>query len=130
MPRAQYELLATGDDDKANEQWQKRIHNNRTKKILFHVLAVLALMFAGYQGVKAFARSANRFLHKQPCTGVNRNLSSLPSHYTLPSGHQIPSVALGTAASSVRRSVRFAQLAQSCAYQVFGRLAPERLGRP
>ena len=107
MSHAQYEPLATGDDDKTIEQWHQRIRRNRAKNILFHLLAVLAVMFAGYQAVQAFVRSSARFLHAKPCSGgMQRNLSSLPSHYTLPSGHQIPSVALGTAAASVRRSVR------------------------
>ena len=102
MPRIQYDLLPTGDDAKADEQRDKRIRHARLKRITFHVLVVLALMYAGYHGLRAFARSSSQFLRAKPCHGAQRNLSALPSHYTLPSGHKIPSVALGTAASAVR----------------------------
>ncbi|KAI0629805.1 NADP-dependent oxidoreductase domain-containing protein [Trametes polyzona] len=51
-------------------------------------------MYVSYLGVRAIARSSKVHMGK-PCHGARRNLSSLPSHYTLPSGHKIPSVALG-----------------------------------
>ena len=100
MPRVQYELIPAGDNDKAQEQLEKRLRYNRVKKILFHLLALLAIMFAGYKGLTTYIRSSARWLHKLPCHGLQRNLTTLPSHYTLPSGHEIPSVALGTGAVS------------------------------
>ena len=84
----------------------RRLRYDRVKKVLFHVLAVLAIMLAGYKGLSVYIRSSAQWLQKQPCHGLQRNLSTLPSHYTLPSGHQIPSVALGTAAVSYPGSGR------------------------
>ncbi|EKM49621.1 uncharacterized protein PHACADRAFT_154100 [Phanerochaete carnosa HHB-10118-sp] len=53
-------------------------------------------MLAGFKGLKTYVGSTAQWLHKQPCSGLQRNYSTkLPSHYLLPSGHQIPSVALG-----------------------------------
>ncbi|EIW52463.1 uncharacterized protein TRAVEDRAFT_32150 [Trametes versicolor FP-101664 SS1] len=51
-------------------------------------------MYVSFLGVRAISRSSKMRMGK-PCHAVHRNLSSLPSHYTLPSGHKIPSVALG-----------------------------------
>lgn len=95
MPRVQYEMLAVGDDDKAQEELELRLRYNRVKKVLFHFLVVLAIMYAGFKGLRAYVKSSQQWLHTQPC-GTQRNFSTkLPTHYTLPSGHQIPSVALG-----------------------------------
>ncbi|PSR73736.1 hypothetical protein PHLCEN_2v10426 [Hermanssonia centrifuga] len=93
MPPPVYELLPSAEEDKISEHSSRRTHNNRVKKVLFHVLAVAAVMFVVFQGLRSFVRSSSKFLHAPPCHG--RNLSSLPSHFTLPSGAQIPSVALG-----------------------------------
>lgn len=106
MPRVQYESLAVSDDDKAQEQLKKRLRHNRVKNILFHSLVVFAIMLAGFKGLKAYVRSTAQWLHKQPCSGLQRNYSTkLPSHYLLPSGHRIPSVALGMGAAGYPRSV-------------------------
>ncbi|KAI0671193.1 NADP-dependent oxidoreductase domain-containing protein [Trametes maxima] len=51
-------------------------------------------MYASFVGVRAVARTAKVRMGR-PCHGAERNLSSLPSHFTLPSGDKIPSVALG-----------------------------------
>ncbi|KAI0793341.1 NADP-dependent oxidoreductase domain-containing protein [Abortiporus biennis] len=51
-------------------------------------------MYATFVGTKALFRwSAVSPATRKPCH--NRNLTSLPTHYTLPSGDKIPSVALG-----------------------------------
>ncbi|OSC98051.1 hypothetical protein PYCCODRAFT_1376010 [Trametes coccinea BRFM310] len=53
-------------------------------------------MYLSFVGVRTVVRSAKlRLPVGAPCRGVQRNLSSLPSHYTLPSGDKIPAVALG-----------------------------------
>ena len=101
MPPVQYERLPMGDDPKSIEDWQRKARKTRMKKILFHALAILAVMFVGFKGLQTYLRSTSQWLRTQPCHGLQRNLSTLPSYYTLPSGHQIPSVALGTA-SAVR----------------------------
>ena len=100
MPE-EYELLPTADGDKARERLAKRLLHDRIKKILFRVLAAFAVMYFAIQGIRAFAKSSAQFLHGPGCHGgMHRNLSSLPSQYTLPSGNQIPSVALGTVNTS------------------------------
>ena len=91
---ARYELLPTSDTAKAQEELSSNIRKTHLKQILFRVLALAAIMFVAIQGIRSWAKSSARFSHK-PCHGLHRNLSSLPSHYTLPSGDRIPSVALG-----------------------------------
>ena len=95
-----YELLPTSEEGKAEEQLTRKIRRDKIKKILFHVLAVFAVMLVALQGLKSFIKTSERFLTYggKGCHGMQRNLSSLPSHYALPSGDKIPSVALGTAA--------------------------------
>ena len=60
MPRDQYELLAAGDDDKALDELENRIRFNRVKKVLFHFLVVLAIMFAGFKGLKTYIKSSGQ----------------------------------------------------------------------
>ncbi|KAJ3525138.1 hypothetical protein NM688_g8450 [Phlebia brevispora] len=97
-----YQLLPTTDGGKPDEQLTRKIKREKIKKILFHVLAVSAIMVIAAQGLRAFIRSSERFLQYggKGCHGMQRNLSSLPSHYSLPSGDKIPSVALGCWKSS------------------------------
>ncbi|OSX57147.1 hypothetical protein POSPLADRAFT_1186063 [Postia placenta MAD-698-R-SB12] len=54
-------------------------------------------MVLAYVGVRFFARTATKLRAPSApgCHGSQRNLSSLPSHYALPSGDKIPAVALG-----------------------------------
>ncbi|EKM49830.1 uncharacterized protein PHACADRAFT_106246 [Phanerochaete carnosa HHB-10118-sp] len=58
-------------------------------------------MFAGFKGLKAYIKSTVQWLHKQPCNRTQGNYNTeLPSYYLLPSGDQIPSVALGVSKAS------------------------------
>lgn len=98
MPSIPYQLLpTTADGDKVQDSTRK-IRREKIKRVLFYVLTIFTVMFFALQGLKVFVRSSSQFLHHGPgCHGgMHRNLSSLPSHYTLPSGNKIPSVALGT----------------------------------
>jgi hypothetical protein len=104
MPPAHYEYLPNSTEDKYVEQWEAKARRDRVKTRLVQGLAILAVMLAAFKGLQAFAASSARFLHAPPCHGLQRNLSTLPSHYTLPSGDKIPAVALGTA-NGVRYSV-------------------------
>ncbi|KAL6300719.1 NADP-dependent oxidoreductase domain-containing protein [Sparassis latifolia] len=52
-------------------------------------------MYAVFYGVRLLTRSSKRFGSGCRTGAGMRNLSSLPTHYTLPSGDKIPSVALG-----------------------------------
>jgi hypothetical protein len=79
------------------------------KKIFFHILAVIAIMYAlvlAARGIPAACRMIRNGkipnpVHTQKlngCHGANRTLSTgagLPSFHMLPSGDKIPSVALG-----------------------------------
>lgn len=94
MPRAQYDLLSAGDDDKSQEEWSKRLRQDRFKRILFHVLILVTVMFAGFQGMRVLVKSYAQWLRMRP------GCHNLPIYHTLPSGHKIPSVALGNAVLS------------------------------
>ncbi|OCH92819.1 hypothetical protein OBBRIDRAFT_790840 [Obba rivulosa] len=89
MPSYRYKLLSNGDDD---EQISTKPAVRR-KKILFGIIAVAAAMYAVFSAARFLVRSSRLACHKPP--GLHRNLSSLPDHFTLPSGDNIPSVALG-----------------------------------
>lgn len=95
-----YKPLATSEDDSESdpELALRRVRTRRFKKLAFHLLAVAAIMYAVFSGVKYLARSLPkmRMPGGAPCNGPRRNLSSLPEHFVLPSGDKIPSVALGT----------------------------------
>jgi hypothetical protein len=89
-----YKPLPTISED---ETTVFRARNARKqKKVIFHVLAIVTIMYAAFSGIRYVARS-NLGLAKGlwGCHGAQRNLSTLPSHYTLPSGDKIPTVALG-----------------------------------
>jgi hypothetical protein len=90
-----YKALATIGEDEQITTLKERT-TSKPKKIIFHVLAILAIMYAALSGVRYVSRLR---LPKGfwGCHGSQRNLSSLPSHFTLPSGDTIPSVALGNA---------------------------------
>ena len=100
-----YELLrlptaAEDNGDKAHETWtnqRSRIVAKNLKQVLFRVLVLLAIIYLGYRGLKPFvASSSSKSL--RPCHSgelQREKLTSLPSHFTLPSGDKIPSVALG-----------------------------------
>ncbi|KAI0700084.1 NADP-dependent oxidoreductase domain-containing protein [Cytidiella melzeri] len=87
---------------KSDSKIQQEQRTIRTKTALFRLLAVLTTMFFAYQGLKTFSSSSMAFLRTgiRPCHSIvngtaTRNVSTLPTHYTLPSGDKIPSVALG-----------------------------------
>ncbi|KAJ7162959.1 NADP-dependent oxidoreductase domain-containing protein [Mycena filopes] len=61
----------------------------RSRPVALKILAFLALLSMFFAGIRwHVARTAG-------CMGGRRGLASLPSHYTLPSGDKIPSIALG-----------------------------------
>ncbi|OJT03862.1 hypothetical protein TRAPUB_5453 [Trametes pubescens] len=94
MSSLHYKPLSQDDGDEEQQFDVAPRVQNRHKRLLFHILAVAAVMYVSFLGVRAISRSSKMRMGK-PCHGAHRNLSSLPSHYTLPSGHKIPSVALG-----------------------------------
>ena len=71
------------------------------KRLLILVVSAAAL----FQATSYFlGPPTTKRMHRlgTPCRGSHRNLSSvakLPTHYTLPSGDKIPSVALGACAN-------------------------------
>jgi len=96
--RATYQPVPTNDDDK--ERGFGRFPISYKKKNIFcRILAVVFVMYIAMLGLRHLPRSLQKSLWSStPCHGLQRNLSAstkLPSHYTLPSGDKIPSVALG-----------------------------------
>ena len=91
-----YKPLATDDgalpiDVDACQPRKKRCNCN--KKRFARLLAAFAIMLIAFSGLKQLSRSNLNGIWG--CHGAARNISSLPTHYTLPSGDKIPSVALG-----------------------------------
>lgn len=88
-----YKPLATDENQEPPSPRKLRII--RIKKALFHIVTVVAIGYASYLGTTALLRSA--FMHHVHGPGCpHRNFTTLPIHLTLPSGDQIPTVALGT----------------------------------
>lgn len=89
-----YEPVPTVDKD--NEE-ELRIHRRKRlgkKRFFFYLISFVALMVAACSAVR-LARTRGFWM---TCYGPRRNqsnLARLPSHYALPSGDKIPSVALG-----------------------------------
>lgn len=65
--------------------------------LFIRLLVVFGAMYAILTGVRHLPARSLRFTLPQCLGGAHRALSTakLPSHYTLPSGDKIPSVALG-----------------------------------
>ena len=89
-----YEPVPTVDKDDEGELCTNRREPVRNKRLFLYLISLAALMFASCSAVR-LARSRGFWM---TCYGPRRNqsnLARLPSHYTLPSGNKIPSVALG-----------------------------------
>jgi len=76
--------------------FQPKSRTTRFKKLAFVLVAGATVMYLAFRGARALVGSV------KPCHPAHRhhhnaNLTGLPTHYTLPSGDKIPSVALGTA---------------------------------
>src|SRR5882762_6353988 len=73
----------------------------KRKKNIFYILVLVATIYITFSGLRRISRS-NFGPPEEPwaCLGAQNNLLGLPSHYTLPSGDKIPSVALGTGKQS------------------------------
>ncbi|KAF9235671.1 NADP-dependent oxidoreductase domain-containing protein [Melanogaster broomeanus] len=93
-PRHGYESLPTVEKDDGGEHYTQQRRASRNKRLILYVVTCLALMLTMVSAGR-IARSRGFWM---TCYGTQRNQSSLarlPSHYTLPSGDKIPSVALG-----------------------------------
>ncbi|TCD65873.1 hypothetical protein EIP91_002135 [Steccherinum ochraceum] len=99
----QYKPFAPSEDDEENidiGSYTPKSRTTRFKKLVFVFIAVCTTLYLSVRGTQALVR----FLSK-PChsthhwhSKVNHTLGGgLPTHFTLPSGDKIPSVALGTA---------------------------------
>ncbi|PCH40515.1 hypothetical protein WOLCODRAFT_24169 [Wolfiporia cocos MD-104 SS10] len=71
--------------------------SEQRKTVLRHLARIALAMTILFAGARLFARTSIklRVPAAGPCHSGARNLSSLPTHYTLPSGDKIPAVALG-----------------------------------
>ncbi|KAI0783504.1 NADP-dependent oxidoreductase domain-containing protein [Abortiporus biennis] len=88
-----YKPLAADESGELFEETRRR--RTHVKKILFHFVAVAAFLYGIYLGTSGLLKLSGK---RRPCHGPTNLNSTLPSHYTLPSGDKIPTVALGTAA--------------------------------
>lgn len=92
-----YELLPTaegGDLDKSHESQKRRVP--RGKHIVSRVLGLACFLFLAWHGMLRLVKFVDQQFQTKACHySLQRNLSSLPSHFALPSGDSIPSVALG-----------------------------------
>lgn len=90
---AAYSPLPTSDPLYADGQSARR-KKAAKKNLLLKLIIAIAVMFTLVSGARTLSRST----FWKVCHGGQRNISTgnLPSHYTLPSGDKIPSVALGT----------------------------------
>lgn len=87
-----YKSLAANESD--DELSTANVCSKSTfKKHIFRILVAVAIMYAAFSGIKQLSWSNLRIF--RGCHGAQRNISSLPAHFTLPSGDTIPSVALG-----------------------------------
>ncbi|KAJ8583337.1 hypothetical protein M405DRAFT_875950 [Rhizopogon salebrosus TDB-379] len=88
----EYQQLPTFDKDTDERESSRK--DTRKRRFCLHAIAIIAIMWTSL--------SATRMIRSKgfwaACHGSQRNsstLAQLPSHYTLPSGDKIPSVALG-----------------------------------
>ncbi|CDO72238.1 hypothetical protein BN946_scf184970.g90 [Trametes cinnabarina] len=88
-----YKQLPQYNVDEDDDQRHPNPARLGVKRVFLHLIFVATVMYLAYVGVRTVSRSAKVRLGA-PCRGVQRNLSSLPTHYTLPSGDKIPAVAL------------------------------------
>ncbi|KAI0917638.1 hypothetical protein AcW1_007203 [Taiwanofungus camphoratus] len=96
MPVA-YKPLSTHDPERDPHTDSPAIpdpnsHSARAKNLLLRLLLLAAVMYAAFRALGSIRPRMRTPCHIAPS---HRNLSSLPSHYTLPSGDQIPAIALG-----------------------------------
>lgn len=103
MPVA-YKPLSTHDPERDPHTDSPAIpdpnsHSARAKNLLLRLLLLAAVMYAAFRALGSIRPRMRAPCHIAPS---HRNLSSLPSHYTLPSGDQIPAIALGTISLSPR----------------------------
>ncbi|KAJ6477162.1 NADP-dependent oxidoreductase domain-containing protein [Mycena vitilis] len=84
-----YQALPTDAQGQQKSPCPCRSRSKRTLLRIFTALALVVMLFSGIRHVSRTSLAG--------CMGgrMQRNLTSLPSHYTLPSGDKIPSVALG-----------------------------------
>lgn len=99
-PRVTYNVLPTGELDKAVPSSTYPEPQKKAKNITIRILAAFAIMYAVTSGLRQISRSFPAGLQwiAKDCHGLHRNhstITTLPTHYTLPSGDKIPAVALG-----------------------------------
>jgi len=93
-----YELVANHDDNDPRVDGKRDDRPPGPKLSVARILCLVAIMYASLTGLRVASKSALGARLWSACHGGQRHLStgaSLPSHYQLPSGARIPSVALG-----------------------------------
>ena len=82
----------------------QRIRKFDLKKRLIGILGISAMVYLALTALRNTGFPAFKRILAAPCRGGNRTFGTgqgLPSHYTLPSGDKIPSVALGKSSGGV-----------------------------
>lgn len=132
LPTMSYQPIPTTEHDIERAPGAKSFKSERSsfrvKTILSRVLAAFVIMYLALAGLRSLKLSPSysslgRFglgCHKN--ASMKAGLSTLPSHYKLPSGDQIPSVALGTV-----NSTSFHLHSEHGLMQVYGRPGKARL---
>lgn len=126
LPTESKDAKATSIDLEASHRPDSRI---TFKKVALYSLAALAVMYAVMLGIKEVPSACRMWRSKSMAMkgaiahGANRTMSTgLPSHFTLPSGDKIPSVALGNVSHTL--SLKF----HSYPYQGVWRADRDRVG--
>lgn len=102
MSNTAYKPLPTEDSDTG--QVQQRVRRpqrpyNRKRALITHFATLAAVMVVTYFGVRWLVCLTPKLRNSKKCgicADTAHTPSSLPTHYTLPSGDKIPAVALGT----------------------------------
>jgi diketogulonate reductase-like aldo/keto reductase len=89
-----YEPVPTADKDDEGGLFTHRRKPLGKKRLFLYSISLAALMFASCSAVR-LARSRGFWMTRYGPRRNQSNVARLPSHYALPSGDQIPSVALG-----------------------------------
>lgn len=92
-----YKRIPEGDGDvkQVSGSPERPVKCAYRKKTFLHLLAATVILFSVMYGLRHISR-AGLIYRGRPCyKGLHGSAAKLPSHYTLPSGDKIPSVALG-----------------------------------
>jgi hypothetical protein len=121
----QYQQLPTVEKGTCERASFRQDTRKRRVGICLRTIIIIAIMWSSFTATTRTISRIKGFW--AACQGPQRNsstLAQLPSHYTLPSGDKIPSVALGMSL------LNYCAISLSLIIQVYGRLAGVKLETP